>query len=252
MKYKFDKELNSAQRSVEHGKIIRSKKFLYKIYISWYNVILKELKSINEDVSQLKIVELGSGGGFIKEIIPNVITSDILEIGNLDMIFSALEMPFEDDQLDAIVMVDTFHHIPNVEKFLAEAQRCLKNGRKIIMIEPAKTWWGSFIYKNFHHEDFDTKVKQWQFQSDGPLSSANGALPWIVFKRDFEIFSQKFTQLKLEKYKNHSPIIYLLSGGLSMPQLMPNFSFGFFKTLDKILSLISGFGMFTSIVVSVK
>ncbi len=161
-------------------------------------------------------------------------------------------MPFEDDQLDAIVMVDTFHHIPNVEKFLAEAQRCLKNGRKIIMIEPAKTWWGSFIYKNFHHEDFDTKVKQWQFQSDGPLSSANGALPWIVFKRDFEIFSQKFTQLKLEKYKNHSPIIYLLSGGLSMPQLMPNFSFGFFKTLDKILSLISGFGMFTSIVVSVK
>ena len=59
MKYKFDKELNSA-KECRTWKIIRSKN-LYKIYISWYNVILKELKSINEDVSQLKIVNWSSG-----------------------------------------------------------------------------------------------------------------------------------------------------------------------------------------------
>jgi hypothetical protein len=46
-------------------------------------------------------IELGSGSGFIKDVIPSVITSEILEIPSVDMIVSAMEMPFEDQSVDA-------------------------------------------------------------------------------------------------------------------------------------------------------
>ena len=65
-------------------------------------------------MSEGKFVELGSGGGFLKDIRPDVLTSDILELDSNDLTFSALDMPFETKALvpfsdDRII----FHHIPD-------------------------------------------------------------------------------------------------------------------------------------------
>ena len=67
-----------------------------------------------------------------------------------------------------------------LEGFLKEAERTLKSGGKIVMIEPANSWFGLWIYKTFHHEPFDIKGG-WEIQSTGPLSGSNQALPYIYF-----------------------------------------------------------------------
>ena len=144
-------------------------------------------------------------------------------------------MPFDNQSLDAIVMIDVLHHIPDARAFFREATRCLKPGGRVVMIEPANTCWGRFIYTHFHHEGFDPNTV-WEFQSQGPLSTANGALPWIVFNRDRRQFESEFPSLQIINIRHHTPFRYLASGGLTLRQLVPTWSYPLFKGLEFCLS----------------
>ena len=244
IKYNIPFDLDSPERTIAHQKIIKEKYFLRKLYEEWYKVFTDSISWLPDG----KMIELGSGGGFLKEICPSVICTDILELPTNDMTFSALEIPFSNSELSAIFMIDTFHHIPDSFLFLKEADRVLKKDGVIIMIEPANSKWGRFIYKNFHHEPFNPNGG-WEIPVSGPLSGANGALPWIVFERDSEKYNEIFQYLKVEKITYHTPLMYLISGGLAFRQLLPDFSYPFFRGIDKLLPLISKqISMFMTIV----
>lgn len=241
-KYKFEYDLDHPLRSIDHKNILLKKKVLKNLYKTWYE---KFKYFVNKNGNYL---ELGSGGGFIKEVIPNIKTSDVNKIPGVDEYFSALEMPFKENSLDGIFMIDSFHHFPDVEAFLNEAIRVLKTKGKIVMIEPWNTGWSRFIYKKFHHELFDTN-RDWFFPMKGPLSGSNMALPYIVFKRDRKIFDEKFPQLKIKKIEPHTPFTYLLSGGFSRTAFLPNFMFLFVRLFENIKMVKNNFGMFVTIVI---
>jgi len=59
-----------------HARIIREKPFLKRVYIDFY----KQFAELVPEHRGKILVELGSGGGFIKEVINNVITSEVLEL----------------------------------------------------------------------------------------------------------------------------------------------------------------------------
>ena len=223
--------IDSPERTIIHGKIIKSKYSLFNLYVKWYKKI-KELIKYQEDGVY---IELGSGSGFIKEIMPSVQTSDILKLPNVDLNLDACKLPFPDNSIDGIILIDTFHHIPNVEAFLNESQRVLKEGGYIVMSEPYNSSWGKFVYSNFHHEPFDTKAN-WTLDLNGPLSSANGALPWIVFERDSSTFSSKYPNLEIDYIEYHTPISYLISGGLSYKELFPNFIYKAILSIENKIS----------------
>ena len=167
--------------------------------------------------------------------------------------FAAEKMPFEDNSLKAIFMLNVLHHIPDSEQFFREAQRTLTKNGFIYMIEPATTVFSKFIYKNFHHEPFDEQLKEWKFASKGPLSDANGAIPWMIFKRDYPKFQQLFPYLELIAFNHHTPLKYLLSGGLSKPNMVPYFMYGAISRLEKALSpLRSKTALFQTIIVQKK
>ena len=253
-------DLDDPATTLLHAEIIQKKPFLKKLYIDFYKQFEKSISNSEEKV----LVELGSGGGFIKEIISNVITSDVLELPNVDKVFSALDMPFEEASVDAFFMFDVLHHITEPRAFFREALRCLKVGGKVVMIEPANTLWSRFIYKNFHHEAFDAQAPEWccrgqdkwelryrkagTLQESGPLSGANGALAWIIFWRDRKIFEGEFPSLRIVRMRNHTPLRYLLSGGLTLRQLVPSFSYPAVKAIEYTLSPINDLlGMFQTI-----
>lgn len=239
--------LDDPRRTLAHKQIILQKPFLKRLYIEWYNHIRQNLPQ-----GAVKVVELGSGGGFLKEIIPGVITSDVLELPDNDMVLDGLNMPFEDNSIDAFVMVDVFHHVPDSARFLSEMRRTLKPGGRIIMSEPCNSLWGRFIYKNFHHETFNP-AGDWTIPGSGPMSDANGALPYIVFERDYDQFKNIYPELTLLQNRKHTPLRYLLSGGVSMRQLVPNFMFGALTFIETLLSpLKTWFSMFQLIVIEKK
>jgi|WetSurMetagenome_2_1015567.scaffolds.fasta_scaffold445944_1 SAM-dependent methyltransferase len=234
VKYDIGYALDSPERTMLHREIILNKKFLKELYVQWYDEFLKEIRTLPNDV----FIEIGSGGGFLKELEPRVICTDVLDLPTNDKTFSATDMPFENNSVGGIFLLDTFHHISNIEKFLSEVSRVLVKNGKLIMIEPSNSVWGRFIYKNFHHEPFNEKGG-WTIPDTGPLSGANQALLWIVFERDREIFREKFPNLRIEKITYRNPLLYLLSGGVSYKQLLPDFMFPLINTLDRVLPGIS-------------
>ena len=240
------KDLDDPATTLLHAEIIQKKPFLRKLYVDFY----KQLEKVVSNPEEKVLVELGSGAGFIKEVISNAITSDILELPNVDRVFSALEMPFEKASVDAFFMFDVLHHITDPRAFFREALRCLKIGGRIVMIEPANTLWSRFIYKNFHHELFDSQAK-WELdslQETGPLSHGNGALPWIIFSRDRRIFENEFPSLRIVRMRNHTPLRYLLSGGLTLRKLVPSFTYPAVKAIEYALSPVNNLlGMFQTI-----
>lgn len=242
LKIEIPYSLDAPERTILHREILLKKKFMRELYREWYLYFKKSLT----DIPKGKVIEIGSGGGFLKEIIPEVITSDVMLLSTNDMVFSALDMPFANSELSAILMVDTFHHLPDCAQFLREAERVLADKGKIVMIEPANSFWGQFIYKNFHHEPFNPKG-DWTFPTSGPLSGANGALPWIVFKRDKDKFAELFPNLKIVRMRNQTPLRYLLSGGFTLKQLLPDFMYCPIKWIEKIFSPLQAFSMFTTI-----
>ncbi len=245
LKYQSEFELDDPRRTVEHSHIIKSKPFLKKLYLKWYSVFAEEIKDLPEG----KIIEIGSGGGFLKEVLPQVITSDILPLPNCDMTFPAGNLPFDDKSLAGILMLNVLHHIPRPEQFFINADKKLINGGKIIMIETANTVFSRFIYKKFHHEDFDTQAG-WELKEGGPLSASNQALPWIIFERDKIKFMKLFPHFVISRIKYHTPLLYILSGGVSHKALVPGWTFGFFAFVENIFSFLNRqTGMFETIVI---
>jgi SAM-dependent methyltransferase len=131
----------------------------------------------------------------------------------IDAVLDGQILPFADNVLRAIVMTDVLHHLPQPRCFFAEATRCVQTGGVIIMIEPWVTPWSRLVYTKLHYEPFRPKTVDWGFPANGPLSGANGALPWILFEQDRARFRQEFPWLRIRSIRLMMPFRYLVSGG---------------------------------------
>jgi len=191
--------------------IIASKPFLKAIYNEWYGMLAGGLPE-----GEGEVLELGSGAGYCETFIPGLITSEVFPCAQVKLVADAQCMPFADGSLRAIVMTDVMHHMPDVDRFFAEASRCLRKGGKILMIEPWVSSWSRLVYTRLHHEPFLPEAEEWAFASTGPLSGANSALPWIVFVRDRRKFESRFPELEIGGIRPFLPFRYLLSGGVGM------------------------------------
>lgn len=239
------KDFDDPKTTILWSKIIQEKVFLKNLYIDFYTIFKNSLKGLS---GRRKLVELGSGGGFLKNIIPDIITSDVMKLPNVDLCFSATHMPFKNKSVDRFFMLNVIHHIHNSRLFFKEVDRCLKRNGKLIAIEPANTLWSRFLWKNFHHfEDFDPKGS-WTLKSQKALSEANGALPWIIFFRDRKKFEELFPNLRINKITPHTPIRYLVSGGLAYRQFLSSRMYPAIKNLEKLVAPFNKYiGMFYTI-----
>lgn len=241
-KKKNHDELDSPTINETNKEILNKNLILKNFYKDCYQIFKGEI----ENYDQLKILEIGSGAGFIKKFIPNVITSEIIELEGVDLTINAERLPFTDKSLDVIILLNVIHHITNSEKFLKECHRVLKYDGQILLIEPANTWFSRIIYKNFHHEDFDENGGWNLTKNGGRLSNANQAIPYIIFERDLKIFKEKFNGFSLIKKYKFKPIHYVLSGGFSYEPIFNNKLFlKIIRIIEFILSLFNNFlGLF--------
>ena len=78
-----------------------------------------------------RVLELGSGAGFLKKFIPDLITSEIFATPGAALVMDAHAMPLRNGSLRAIVMTNVLHHLARPRRFFAEATRCVKSGGSI-------------------------------------------------------------------------------------------------------------------------
>ncbi len=235
-------ELDDPRRIQALRALIRGKPALRRYYEEVYAKYAECLRRCPADGVAL---ELGAGPSFVKASLPEVTTSDVLAYEGVDAIVDATRMPFADQSLRAILMMNVFHHIPDVAAFLGEASRCLKHGGRVFMVDQHVNWFSRIIYRHAHHEPFEPDAEDWSFASTGPLSGANGALATIVFERDRERFEHGYPELRLEKFQPHTPFRYFMAGGLKSWTLLPGWGFSLAKRLEE--KLLPGVGCFVDI-----
>ena len=239
-----DLDLDDPRTTTARRQIIKRNRFLRQIYAEWYVSLAAWLPP-----GAGNVLELGSGAGFLSDMVPNLIASEIFWCEHIQVVADGRRLPFAAGALRAILMTDVLHHVPDVRAFLRDAARCIRPGGVVAMIEPWVTRWSRFIYRRFHHEPFCPDATVWEFPSSGPLSGANGALPWIVFARDRVQFEREFPQWRIELIQPGMPFRYLVSGGVSRRALMPGWSFGLWRGVESRLQpWMNTWAMFAQIV----
>lgn len=212
-----------------HRLLIREKPLLLDVYDEWYRALAEQVGTARP------VLEIGGGAGHLAEYIPGLISSDVRRTPAADILLDAQALPFEDGALGAMAMTNVLHHLPSVASFLREAGRVVRPGGVIAVIEPWVSPWSTWVYRSLHHEPFEPGAAAWEFASSGPLSGANGALPWILFERDRSRFEREHPEWRVELIRAGWPLRYLLSGGVSMRNLAPPGTRGLLRRLDRSL-----------------
>ena len=212
-----------------HRRIIQEKALLRDVYEEWYAALASQIGSA------APVLEIGSGAGYLADYVPKLITSDVRATPATQVVLDAHHLPFRTGSVGALTMTNVVHHLSDVEGFFTEAARAVKPGGVFAAVEPWVTPWSSLVYRRLHHEPFDPAATRWTFPAGGPLSAANGALPWILFVRDRERFERVCPQWRVEVVRPGWPLRDLLSGGVSMRSLTPGAARGLLRWLDRTL-----------------
>lgn len=209
-KFDFDREWTLANR-----KNLLSNQNL----LAWYEKLYRRAFHDCGDLGGLRVLEIGSGASPLKVFHDNVMTSDILDLDYLDFMLDCHQInkteQFEDESLDVITMTNVLHHLQDPVDFLLKANCKLKAGGWIIAIEPYFSALSTVLYKLLHHEPSDFSITEPRLaRVDGPLSTANQALPQMIFlgnKSWCEPLSKKYSF----SFRYFSSISYMASGGIS-------------------------------------
>jgi SAM-dependent methyltransferase len=220
--------------------ILRTKRATRRAYEIWYR---EQLADLAQAPRQGRVLEIGSGAGFLKELLPEVITSD-LDPGISEQVVDARKLPFADGSLRGILLSHVFHHIPDVRQFLAEASRTLVPGGVVSMIEVARSPLAKVIFGKLHPEPFDDHAIDWELHDQKDSYDSNQALSWMVFVRDRRRFEREFPDLVIDRVRPLPWFAYLLSGGVIQRSLIPNAALPLVYRLDDwTLPLARWFGL---------
>ena len=230
-------DVDSPGFTLAHRAVLQSKTMLRHLFERFYHECHSMDLHYFGDCPGRRL-EIGSGSGFVKQIYPEVITSDIKPLPLVDAILRAEKIPFPNNSLRAIYAINVFHHLPKPSAFLEELLRVLHPGGGVVLIEPYYGWLARRLYKNLHEtENFDMDAPGWETGTYmGPFSNANQALSYVVFKRDYAQFEQKFSQLELLWVKPHTHLLYFISGGVNFRQLAPDSLFPLVELTQQLLS----------------
>lgn len=213
-----DLDLDDPETTIRRRELALEKRSLNLSYRKWY----EQFRKINQTAPPGIRMELGSGGGFLDSVIPRLLKTDVLPLPFVDLVCNAEALPQADKSVGVIFMVNVLHHICDVERFFAEAQRVLVPGGVVAMIEPYVSPFSRFIYTHLHHEPFDTEAESWKLAPSGPLSGGNDALPWNIFVRDRAKYDRSYPGLAVESVTPHTFLSHLLSGGVTLRSLIPS------------------------------
>ena len=105
-----------------------------KNLLFWYRELYRDQFKDLPNPAALSILEIGSGTSPLKQFLPNVVTSDVLYLDYLDLVFDCHEIDkldaIKDNSLDVITLTNVLHHLKNPIAFLNRAASKLNQVEK--------------------------------------------------------------------------------------------------------------------------
>jgi len=214
-----------------------------KNLLFWYRELCRDQFKDFPNPATLSILEIGSGTSPLKKFLPNVITSDVLELDYLDLVFDSHDIDkleaVRDETLDVITLTNVLHHLKSPIEFLNRAAKKLKPGGKVIATEPFLSVLSTLIYRYLHHEAIDVRITEPELKDlRSPLASANSALPWLIFfrRRDWlERLNKRYDVGNLS-VRPFTALSYMMTGGISHRIPVPGLLYRVMFATDLALS----------------
>jgi len=189
--------------------------------VFWYEQLYRDQFRDLGDLGKLTILEIGSGVSPLKRFYPGVLTSDVLQLDYLDYVFDCHHIDqfqlIRDQSLDVITLTNVLHHLKSPIDFLTKAAQKLKPKGVLIATEPHFSLFSTLIYKIIHHEPVDFSIETPELaEVRGPLSSANQALPWLIFRRpEWRQQVAQYFDFDPRRFRPFTAFSYFLTGGIS-------------------------------------
>jgi SAM-dependent methyltransferase len=209
---------------------------LRAVYGGFYRLIRGNLS----ELPNRRVIELGSGIGSIKDVIPECITTDMFPTPWNEKVENAYFLSFPDRSISDIILVDVFHHLEFPGSALEEFNRVLRPGGKVLLFEPCLSVLGLFVYGMIHHEPISI-MKQivWKAPESESLDSpgfyaAQGSATRIFLGGNYKEKLNLWHQIKIIRL---SALSYLASGGYRKPQLLPDRVLPFVKIFEGFFDL---------------
>jgi len=185
------------------------------------------------------IVELGSGMGSIKEVIPDCVTTDLFPNPWLDRQENAYRLSFADGTVSNLILFDVWHHLRYPAAALSEFRRVLAPGGRVIVFDPAVSWTGRIIYGLFHHEPIGMRQPiTWDAPvgfrpEDSDYFAAQGAATRIFWRREAPGRLVEWLSVEVAPLPSFE---YFATGGFSGPQVGGAAMARLWRALDQALS----------------
>lgn len=222
-----DRQVTLANRE----RLGRNRNLLY-----WYECLYQQQFGGIPDFANKRVLEIGSGTSPIKRFHPHILTSDVLPLDYLDFVFDCHEIdrftPVADASLDVITLTNVLHHLRDPLLFLVKAAAKLKPGGRLIATEPYFSVLSGLIWRHLHHEPVDFSIKEPKLAAvEGPLSSSNQAMAYLIFKKrdDWAAQLAAFYHPEIE-LRPFTALSYMATGGIShripIPERLYRFFFG--------------------------
>jgi len=222
---------------LENEKHWQRKPLLKIIYHDFHHKIAECLSELDSPL----VVELGSGIGNIKDIIPHALRTDLFPNPWLDQTENAYQLSFKDETVSDLILFDVFHHLRYPGTALEEFHRVLRPGGRVLIFDPFISLLGLFVYGALHHEpinwrqtiDWNAPIGWDSKQTD--YYAAQGNATRVFFGR---LTSTLFKDWTIITRRRFSALSYVASGGYSGPQLYPDRFYPHMRVIDTALDKI--------------
>jgi SAM-dependent methyltransferase len=228
------------QTQVNRDRLQRNRNLMF-----WYQKLYQDLFRMIPDIYEKRVLEIGSGTSPLKIFLPNVITTDVLKLEHLDIVFDCHDIAdfseIPDHSIDVITLTNVLHHLRDPIQFLCNATRKLTKGGQVFIVEPYFSLLSYPLFKFLHHEPVDFDISRPVLDTvEGPLSSSNQAIPYMIF------FSRPSWQKELSGYYDldetrfgfFTSLAYMVTGGISRIFPVPHWLYRPYLTLDQFLARV--------------
>jgi SAM-dependent methyltransferase len=229
-------------RFAEHRAAWGRNRALRSLYEGWYTRIRAHLPAPTLGPA----VEIGSGPGFAREVLPELRLSDLVRAPWHDYeIDAASRLPFADGEVGALVLFDVLHHLASPVRFFEEAARVLARGGRVVLCEPYVSPLSYPVYRWLHEESLAMPVDPFAEvvsaavgrRAKGPSPESptgappaardpfdsNQAIPTLMFGRAAgrATFARRFPSLEVRAVDRFAGLAYPSSGGFGRAPLLP-------------------------------
>lgn len=209
--------------------------FLFQKRFGWMNNYIDDSD---------KVLEVGCGIGVTKLFVKKgfIILSDVVDNYWVDQKEDALNLSYENESLNAIIINNTLHHLAYPMKFFEEANRVLKKQGKILIQDVNCGFFMQRLLRLMNIEDFNFKVDVFDQNAictypENPWDG-NNAIPNLLFG-NIQNFENNIPYFKVIERKYSEFFIYMVSGGISGKTFTVQLPYSILKKLDSVDKILA-------------